>query len=384
MIKYPCVRLVFDRKKTASRKKRALVQVEIQMKGKKKYVSTGVRVFKDQWDMARGGVVGCEESEELNRMVFALKRKVDGYMAELQERNEEFCFDKFGDWLERGNARHASFIDWLAERIDTRQDIRETTRKTQRKLVGALEEFGGIASFDDLTRRNVFLFDEFLKGKGNRQTTVYSYHKFMKKYVNDALMLGLLKVNPYAGMRLERGESEGDKFLTDGELQRLERAVMPTRGLEGVRDLFLMQCYTGLAYADLMDMDWSRAVEERGRTVLRGRRRKTGAEYFVVLTERALDILRRYGWRLPRISNQQYNLRLKVMAEAAGIDKPVASHWGRHTCGMYLLNHGVGMEVVARVLGHKSIRTTESVYAKVLGDTVIRAFEKMEENGTTA
>lgn len=71
-------------------------------------------------------------------------------------------------------------------------------------------------------------------------------------------------------------------------------------------------------------------------------------------------------------------MRLKVVAEAAGISKPVASHWGRHTCGMYLLNHGVPMAVVARVLGHKSIKTTESVYARVLGDTVVRAFEGIE------
>lgn len=70
--------------------------------------------------------------------------------------------------------------------------------------------------------------------------------------------------------------------------------------------------------------------------------------------------------------SQNYNMRLKVVAEAAGIDKPVASHWGRRTCGMLLLNHGVSMETVAKVLGHSSIRTTEQAYAKLLNTSVVR------------
>lgn len=378
MIKYPNVRVVFDRKKTASKAKKAVVQIEIQAKGRKKYVTTGVRVFKGQWDLARGGVVGCMEMEELNKRVFAVKKKVDGYIAELQENEEAFDFDRFDEWMKRSEIKRSSFIDWLAERIETRPDIRETTRKTQRKLIGAMEEFGIIMSFNDLTRRNVFMFDEFLKRKGNKQTTVYSYHKFLKKYVHDALMLGLVKCDPYAGMKLDKGVSDGEKFLTDDELEKIAAARMPTESLNRVRDLFLLQCYTGMAYSDLMAADWGSVAEEHERKVLRGRRQKTGAEFFVVLTAKALEILERYGWHIPAISNQQYNMRLKVVAEAAGVSKPIASHWGRHTCGMHLLNHGVPMAVVAKVLGHKSIRTTESVYAKVLGSTVVKAFDGIE------
>lgn len=380
MIKYPLVRVVFDRKKTATRQKTALVQVEVQMNGRKKYLSTGVKVYKDQWSLARGGVVNSMEAEELNARVDAVKKQVDGYIAERQMKGEVFDFDRFGEWMkkEEGKDKKVSFIDWVSERIETRKDIRETTRKTQRKLVPVLREFGCISGFGDLTRVNVMKFDDFLKSKGNRQSTVYSYHKFLKHYVADAVMLGLARKNPYFGMKLDKGRSSGERFLTDSELRRIETAAMPTESVGKVRDLFLMQCYTGLAYSDLMEFDWRRVDEERGHMILRGRRRKTGMEFMVVLTDRALEILERYGYALPKISNAQYNLRLKVVADAAGIDKPVASHWGRRTCGMYLLNHGVRMEVVAKVLGHSSIRTTEQAYARILPDTVIEAFEGME------
>lgn len=380
MIKYPLVRVVFDRKKTATKQKAALVQVEVQMNGRKKYLSTGVKVYKDQWSLAHGGVVNSIEAVELNARVAAVKKQVDGYIAERQTKGEVFDFDLFGEWMRRneGKEKKVSFIDWVEERIETRKDIRETTRKTQRKLVPVLREFGCISGFGDLTRVNIMRFDDFLKSKGNRQTTVYSYHKFLKHYAADAVMLGLARRNPYFGLKLDKGKSEGERFLTDSELRRIEKAVMPTVSIGKVRDLFLMQCYTGLAYSDLMEFDWRRVDEERGRMILRGRRRKTGIEFMVVLTEKALEILERYEYTLPKISNAQYNLRLKVVADAAGIDKPIASHWGRRTCGMYLLNHGVRMEVVSKVLGHSSIRTTEQVYARILPNTVIEAFEGIE------
>lgn len=320
------------------------------------------------------------EAVELNARVAAVKKQVDGYIAERQTKGEVFDFDLFGEWMRRneGKEKKVSFIDWVEERIETRKDIRETTRKTQRKLVPVLREFGCISGFGDLTRVNIMRFDDFLKSKGNRQTTVYSYHKFLKHYAADAVMLGLARRNPYFGLKLDKGKSEGERFLTDSELRRIEKAVMPTVSIGKVRDLFLMQCYTGLAYSDLMEFDWRRVDEERGRMILRGRRRKTGIEFMVVLTEKALEILERYEYTLPKISNAQYNLRLKVVADAAGIDKPIASHWGRRTCGMYLLNHGVRMEVVSKVLGHSSIRTTEQVYARILPNTVIEAFEGIE------
>ena len=44
---------------------------------------------------------------------------------------------------------------------------------------------------------------------------------------------------------------------------------------------------------------------------------------------------------------------------------------------MVLLNKGISIEVVAKVLGHSSIRITESVYAKVLDKSVAEAFAKI-------
>ena len=78
----------------------------------------------------------------------------------------------------------------------------------------------------------------------------------------------------------------------------------------------------------------------------------------------------------------KYNQYLKVVAQTAGVDKPITTHWARHTGATMLLNAGVDMETVAKILGHSSTRITRSTYAKLLDDTVGREMEKAEENHT--
>ena len=112
--------------------------------------------------------------------------------------------------------------------------------------------------------------------------------------------------------------------------------------------------------------------------VYTGRRGKTHQEFSFLLLRPAREILKKYGHKLPLISNVKYNEYLKVVAQKAGIDKPLTSHWARHTGATILLNEGVDMEVVAKVLGHSSTRITRSVYAKLLDDTIVRELSKVD------
>jgi len=77
------------------------------------------------------------------------------------------------------------------------------------------------------------------------------------------------------------------------------------------------------------------------------------------------------------MSNQKYNDRLKILAVMAGINKPVSSHWARHTGATLLLNSGVDIEIVAKILGHSSTRITREVYAKLLDETIADAMKKI-------
>ena len=61
-----------------------------------------------------------------------------------------------------------------------------------------------------------------------------------------------------------------------------------------------------------------------------GTRAKTSQTFTIPLLKPDLAILKKYNNHLPIISNVKYNEYLKEVAQNAGIDKPVSSHWARY------------------------------------------------------
>ena len=87
----------------------------------------------------------------------------------------------------------------------------------------------------------------------------------------------------------------------------------------------------------------------------------------------------KYNNKLPVISNVKYNQYLKVIAQAAGIDKPVSTHYARHTGATLLLNEGIDMRIISKICGHSSTKITEQVYAKLLDETVVDTIKKLKK-----
>ncbi|MEY8593907.1 tyrosine-type recombinase/integrase [Butyricimonas hominis] len=77
------------------------------------------------------------------------------------------------------------------------------------------------------------------------------------------------------------------------------------------------------------------------------------------------------------MTNQQFNMRLKVLASYAGIDRKLTSHIARHTFATWALSNGISIETLSKMLGHKDIRTTQ-VYAKVLQLDVSKGYGKLQ------
>lgn len=108
-------------------------------------------------------------------------------------------------------------------------------------------------------------------------------------------------------------------------------------------------------------------------------RQKTGINSNIPLLPIAEEIIKKYenhplvsnsGKLLPVYSNQKVNEYLKTIADNCNINKKLTFHCARHTFATTVtLSNNVSMESVSKMLGHKSIKTTQH-YAKILDKKV--------------
>ena len=353
----PVVGFVYNRKKTATRNKGAVIEIRVSYDYKKKYLSTGIKVLPKEW---RGDMVtGRTDAIELNKALTTMRNKV---LKAINDMLEEGCLNiqEIPSRMKRLDDVGKTFYEYCQERAEVRQYRRmDDTCKRYDRFLKWFREWGGIKSFADVTERNILLMDEALKKKGMCNYSKWNnYHRFLNSFILDAISEGYLRRNPYKWVHIVKDKvSHGlHKYLTKDELRAIETARMGTESLGRVRDLFVFQSCTCLSYKDLAAFDVRKVREENGRMMYTGKRGKTGVEFTFMLLRPALAVLKKYGGKLPLLSNVKYNQYLKVVAQTAGVDKPITTHWARHTGATMLLNAGVDMETVAKILGHSSDR----------------------------
>lgn len=369
------VRVVFDRKKVASKTKSGLVQCEVMHNRERMYITTGVKVFAGQWrDNAM--VVGRLDAIELNRKIAAIKDRIQCYINECIQQRVGFSFAGLRSHLETDKSpKDGSFIDFVADRIECRT-LGVGTRKQHRVMLGKLIDYGGLSRFSDLTPEGIKLFDEWLHRdpKLARQSSIHGVHKRLKVYVGEALLFGRIESNPYDKVKIARDDGERTrKYLTKEELRKIREVEIKDPYVERVRDCFVFACYTGLAYSDLARVK-DHIIKDGDRWVIRDFRVKTGTSYNITLLPPAKEILEKYNCELPVISNQKYNMYLKGLASYVGITKTITTHVARHTFATWALSEGVPIEVVSKMLAHTNIKTTQ-IYAKILQEDVNKGFD---------
>jgi len=390
----PKIVFVYDRRGKSDKKHKGNIDLRITYQRKQKYVSTGITVYPHQWKGGNPYVSGYETSAEDNRILTALYQRTAKILAE-QAENGEVDIDAIPRLLKPSEGAGITFLQYVMKRIEKEKaNDAEATYRQKVTFYNKLHEYGKIKLFSDISEKAIRDFDEWLHAyewtvtdkyeqevkKKYSQGTIGSFHKNLKAFIADAKVDGYVKDNVYVEKRIkvDKGEARVDKFLTIEELEKVENAEMPTRSLSEARDLFVFACKTGLSYIDLMSFDASQIKETEGVLIYSGRRHKTNIKFTCVITKSAKAILDKYNGRLPKMPNQKYNIKLKLVADASGIDKPLSSHYARHSAAMSWLNEGVSMEVVAKVLGHSTTAQTKT-YAEILENTIAREMSKIDK-----
>lgn len=383
----PVFKLIFDRRHRASNTKEGAIELRITYNRIQRFATTGVRVLPKQWK--DGFIVNRTDAFELQQTLDLFVTKARRIINELLESGTldmqtvvAVIGGKEKQQASENVPNKMLLVDYFRERATIRKYGRtEDSQARYDRFIDWFERWGGMVTFNDVTEVNILKMDECLLARKLKPYSIWNnYHRFLNSFIIDAMNEGLLHKNPYKGIHINRDPTAEalNKYLTIEEFERIRDIQLPSDYLRHARDLFVFQTYTGLSYIDLEAFDATQIREVRGRPVYAGRRGKTSQEFTFLLMQPAMEVLKRYSMKLPMMSNQKYNNYIKMVAVMAGVNKPVSSHWARHTCATMLLNNGVGMEVVSKVLGHSSTKITREVYAKLLDETVAEAMAVVE------
>ena len=262
------------------------------------------------------------------------------------------------------------FIAYCEEALASEQ-LAPGTRRHKQVVIDALKTYGKIQTYGDLTAKNLMAFDKWLHNGDRTDVTIYGYHKKLKKWVSELERTEQIPRNPYKLVTFNRGKSKERQPLLESELVLIREAQLDSR-LDRVRDLFIFAAYTGLAFCDTQAFDFATmTIQEGSMSYIDGSRIKTGTKFFTPILSPAMDVLKKYDYKLPKISNQKANDYLHLIQAKLDIKKNLTFHMSRHSFATLTLAHDVPIENVARMLGHEDIRTTQ-IYAKILRTTIER------------
>jgi integrase len=298
--------------------------------------------------------------------------------------------DNENGFTNMGLKQKANFIEYIRALADNKRinGIRGVD-DTYKGLIKHLINFrGDKITFKHITKEYCTGFNEYLKTAANgtyrrgisetypsgllAKATQYGYSRTLSVALNCAVQDGIIQGNPMKDLtRFERPQQpqSNREYLTIDEVKQLVKTecVKPI-----VKQSFLFSCYSGLRFSDVKALKWGDIqTDSEGKKIIRYTQQKTKKNEHLPLSDKALEFLPERGTAKDTdiifiLSNNGYtNQALKSWVLAAGINKRVTFHVGRHTNATLLLSLGVPIETVSKLLGHSDIQTTQ-IYAKVI------------------
>lgn len=395
------ISLVFDHRNRTKKGEEGPIEVRVTINRKAHYINTGVRVRRNRLvgNAVRDDVNSNNAdvlNERLTTIVGLVEKEVNLCLEERRPIDVSAIKQKVWDVAAvDADSDEPTMVEWIRNYVKT-ANMSASTKKRYGTVCNKLLAYGKLTRWEHLTVDRIYAFDVWLRAqpipltKNQEEAGVepsyigdsaaYSYHKCLMAAVNKAMTLGVVSANPYDRMKgvFKRGKRDVVEYLTEEQMQKV-LALTPVPGSQVAiaRDLFIIQMFTGLSYSDTQAFDISQYNQVDGKWVNVGQRIKTGVPYVTQLLPPVVEVLERYGWKVPKMSNQRYNQMLKAIGMCIGIAN-LHSHMGRHTFATYMLANGAKIENVSKMLGHTTVKQTEQ-YAKVLAENVRSDFDMIAE-----
>jgi integrase len=268
----------------------------------------------------------------------------------------------------------------------TGEPYSKETIKTYRLCYNKLKEFEQSerykVDFDSVNLRFHRLFLTYLQRKGYKANYQGKLIKLIITFMNEAKEQGLTNNMDFKNRKFYAPKEDVFSiYLDNEELNEISKLTLTDKPrLENARDLFLIGCYTGLRFSDIVRITMNDIeINEFGEKVIYIKLQKTKRRIAIPVLPELEDLLKRRNNILPRIiTNQKLNEYIKeacqlvpsltkqtyIGSEFIGKFKwqLVASHTARRSFATNSAKMGMSTRLIMQITGH----TTEAAFYRYI------------------
>ena len=247
---------------------------------------------------------------------------------------------------------------------------KEVTKRSYRDAVRNANEFSPGVAMDDIDIGWVKKYERWQYDRGVSDSTVWSRLKIIRALFNEAIKRDLLKPwqTPFRLYEIPELRYRTD-VLRFAEMEELLAYRFEDQKLRKARDFFLLSCYSGLRYGDMIRLTSDHIRQVNDETWLSIKTSKTGklvqVPLSIIFYGRAMQILARYKSVEDLVGVFRNNTTINrcihdlfAICKIGGSQR-ITVHTARRSCVTGLADFGVNIYTIQRVVGHARLTTTQ-------------------------
>lgn len=376
-------------------------------------MSTGIKINEKHWDGKAKRVTRYHHNAtSINSVLYQIQKEI----YEKIDESIKFGFitpDAIADYIRGENDvnkqyKVSTLLEFGLYFLDNRKTTkRETSNKEFMTVLRDLEEFRKETNANlALASLKPGIATDFctwlLQKKKNVNATAKKKITHYRILINAAIKAGY-KVAPES-LNFDIGKLHTEKqdiALSIEEINKIENLSLEANSrMDKVRDIFLLMCFTGLRYSDIMQLEIRHIhTNMKGQKYIQLTMQKTKREVRTLLIKKADLLLFKFQYQVPKYSNQKLNDYLKELGRLAGMYQEekqtisrgvqketntyqrwqlLSTHVGRRTWATISYTRGVPLEAIRMCLGHSSIQQTEKylrIKQHAFDDEVLQVWE---------
>lgn len=386
---------LIQRKEKTNRHGFAPVCVRVIDNRKIRYVSTGVSLPVNVWDVNNQCIDPQSDYVRFQSTIDAVRQKV---LAELSSSGT-------------GLQSHRNIVRPTIEQyFEKEMELLRVCGKLgtfdkYRYCLALLRHSGQAQQYiDRIDRAYLEIFIAFLKQRGNTNNSISTKLSVLRALYNKAKKDGVVSRDnvPFESIKISWRKTK-KRAITKEDILRIRSLDIEdsneVSSLSFARDMFLFSYLLGgINFGDIARLTADNL--QRGR--LQYTRNKTGKELDFLLPRDAVSIINRYRQdcedesqylfpilnRHIHITNQQQlnrihkvlghvNTNLKEMTRMLGLDISLTTYVARHSFATVLKHSGVNIGIISEAMGHRDVKTTEIYLDSFASDRIDEAMTNL-------